>query len=112
MIVAAPAPPPKPMPVALKPAPPEEPPFLLLGTIVSDNQKFAFLFNTSTKLVKRLKEGEQEAGWRVIAIDFRSSVVEKDERAVTLGLPKPNDAKPAGSAGFGPRVVAPSPDNL
>jgi general secretion pathway protein N len=112
VIAAAPAPAPRPMPVALRPAPPEEPPFLLLGTIVSEDQKFAFLFNTNTKLVKRVKEGEQEDGWRVVVVDFRSSVVQKDERTVTLGLPKPGDTKPnVGGPNFGPRPATQS-DNL
>ncbi|WP_158818616.1 hypothetical protein [Methylocapsa sp. S129] len=89
--VAAPAP----MPVALKPAPPEPPPLILVGTIVGDSDRFALLYNTNTKIVKRLKEGEEESGWRVSSVAFRSAVVEKDERSITLALPKPGDTNPA-----------------
>ena len=99
VIAAAPAPPAAaPMPAAVKPAEPERPPMTLIGTIVSADERIAIVLNETTKSVTRLREGEEDSGWRVRTVLARSAVVEKGAQSVTLGLPKPGDEPPPGAA--------------
>jgi hypothetical protein len=86
------------MPVAIKSAEPERPPLVLVGTIVSAGTRIAVLLNQTTKLVTRVREGEEESGWRVKTILFRSTVLERDARSVKIELPKSgNDDTPTGT---------------
>ena len=106
VIAAAPAPPSAaPMPVAVRPPEPERPPMALVGTIVSANERIAIVVNEATKLVTRLREGDEDSGWRVRTVLARSAIVEKGEQSVTLGLPKPGDEPSAGETPVG----APAP---
>jgi general secretion pathway protein N len=91
VIPSAPDPAAHALPVAIKEAEPERPPLLLIGTAVSADRRIAILLNQTTKLVTQVKEGEQESGWRVTAVSLHSTVVERDERAVTLLLPRPEN---------------------
>jgi general secretion pathway protein N len=77
------------LPVAIKEAEPERPPLLLIGTAVGADRRIAIFLNQTTKLVTQVREGEQESGWRVTAVSLHSTVVERDERTVTLLLPRP-----------------------
>lgn len=90
VIADAPAPAPA-MPVAVRPAEPEPPPLALVGTVVSAEKRVAILFNLTTRQVTQVHEGAEESGWRVRLVSPRSVVVEKDERSVTLDLPKPGE---------------------
>jgi hypothetical protein len=86
------------MPVVIKSAEPERPPLVLVGTIVSAGVRIAVLLNQTTKLVTRLREGEEESGWRVKTILLRSTVLERDARSVKIELPKTgNDDAPTGT---------------
>jgi hypothetical protein len=81
--------------VAVEPAEPERPPLIPVGAIVSAGARIAVLLNQTRKLATRLKEGDDEAGWRVKAILPGSTVLEKGARSATLRLPKPgNDDVP------------------
>jgi general secretion pathway protein N len=79
------------LPVAIKATEPERPPLLLIGTVVSADTRIAILLNQTTKLVTQVREGEQESGWRVKAVSLRSTVMERDDRSVTLALPRPEN---------------------
>jgi general secretion pathway protein N len=92
VIAVAPAPVARPAPMAVKPAAPEPPPLALVGTIVGAEKRIAILFNTTTRQVTHVREGEEESGWRVRLVSPRSAVVEKDAQSVTLDLPKPGEA--------------------
>jgi general secretion pathway protein N len=91
VIPSAPDPAAHALPVAIKAAEPESPPLLLIGTAVSVDTRIAIFLNQTTKLVTQVREGEQESGWRVTAVSLHSTVVERDERAVTLLLPRPDN---------------------
>jgi general secretion pathway protein N len=91
VIPSAPNPAPHVLPVAIKAAEPERPPLVLIGTVVSADTRIAILLNQTTKLVTQVREGEQESGWRVTAVSLRSTVVERDDRSVTLALPRPEN---------------------
>ncbi len=69
---------------------PESPPFTLVGTIVSADEKIAFFRNSATNTVTRTREGEEQSGWLVRSVSQRSAIVEKDHRTVTIDLPKNN----------------------
>lgn len=95
VIATAPAPAPV---VALPPPAPEAPPLALVGTIIGETEKFAILVNLTSNETKRVREGQEEAGWLVREVELRAAIVEKNHRSVTLDLPK-RDGKPlSGSA--------------
>jgi general secretion pathway protein N len=79
------------LPIAVKPAAPERPPLALVGTVVSAEKRVAILFNLTTRRVSQVLEGAEESGWRVRLVSPRSVVMEKDDRSVTLDLPKPGE---------------------
>jgi hypothetical protein len=77
----------RPAPAAIKVAPLERPTLVLLGTIVSANTRIAVVLNQTTNLVTRVREGEQEAGWRMMTVSLRSTIMERDDQFITLNLP-------------------------
>jgi hypothetical protein len=77
--------------IETKPAAPERPPFVLLGTIVGMAARVALLQDRGDNAVVRLREGESQAGWRAFKVDARSIVLRKGENSATLELPKPGD---------------------
>jgi len=83
-----------PMPVANRPADPERPPMALIGTVVSADERIAIVINEATRTVSRLREGDEDSGWRMRAVLARSAIVEKGDQSVTLGFPKPGDQPP------------------
>lgn len=88
---APPAPPvvAAPSPAAAAPAATAEseaPPFALVGTIIGQSDRIAIFVNASSKLATRLREGEQDSGWTLRAIDPRAAVFEANGRRVTLDL--------------------------
>jgi general secretion pathway protein N len=92
VVAAAPAPvPAAPMPVVAKPAEAERPPMTLIGTIVGASDRIAIIVDDATRSAKRLREGDEESGWRVRTVLARSAIVEKSDQSVTLALPKPSD---------------------
>ena len=83
-----------PLPVANRPADPERPPIALIGTIVSADERIAIVVNEATRTVTRLREGEENGGWRLRSVLARSAIIEKGDQSVTLGFPKPGDPAP------------------
>jgi general secretion pathway protein N len=67
---------------------PQPPALTLMGTIVGSSVRFAILANSATGAVSRVRQGDQESGWRVRAVELRSVIVEKDARSIMLELPK------------------------
>jgi general secretion pathway protein N len=85
VIAAAPAP----IAVVAPPPPePENPPLVLVGTIIGENEKIAIFINLTSNETKRVREGEAEAGWILRSVELRTTVLERNNRSVTLDLPK------------------------
>jgi general secretion pathway protein N len=102
VIAAAPAPAVAPPPAPVKPAEPERPPLVLVGTIISDNERIAIFVNQLSNETKRVREGEEESGWVVRSVELRTTVLERNHRSVTLDLPKRADPSPGGRPIPGP----------
>ena len=82
------------MPVVVPPlkqealAPPSERPLLtLIGTIVSPKASVAMLQGSGAEAISRLRVGQENDGWQVRGISFRSIVVEKGTQSVELDMP-------------------------
>jgi general secretion pathway protein N len=98
VIAVAPAPVAPPAPTATTVAPAEPPPLTLVGTVVGADKRIAILFNSTTRQVTHVREGEEESGWRVRLVSPRSAVVEKDAMSVTLDMPNPGEGPTVGEA--------------
>ena len=76
-------------------APPSEPPhpltLELIGTISSDTESFAILFDTGLNQVVRLRPGDAHDGWLLKSVQGREVTLQNDQRTETLHLPKPGD---------------------
>ena len=70
-----------------KPAEPDHPLLMLVGTIVGETQSIGIFVDQVAKNVIRLKTGQGHAGWTLREIHGREATFEKDEREVTLVLP-------------------------
>ena len=94
-VVVAPA---EPTPQAPRPVVAERPSLALVGTIVGEGESIAIFYNPTTKMTIRLRLGQtDDTGWKLVAVDARTTLLEKDRRSVTLALPAPGEA-PAGAA--------------
>jgi general secretion pathway protein N len=99
-IVVAPA-----EPTAQPPRPvvAERPALALVGTIVGEGERIAIFYNTATRATIRLRLGEtDDAGWKLVSVDARTSLLEKGRESVTLALPAPGEMAPG-------TVAAPRP---
>jgi general secretion pathway protein N len=90
-IIAVPIVAPPPKQEALAPPPPERPLLTLIGTIVSPKASVAMLQGSDAEAVSRLRVGQENDGWQVRGISFRSIVVEKGALSVELNLPRPTE---------------------
>jgi general secretion pathway protein N len=72
---------------AAKPAEPDRPQLSLVGTIAGDNEGFGIFLDRSANSVLRLRTGEEHKGWVLREVRSRETVLEKDEKTVTLALP-------------------------
>jgi general secretion pathway protein N len=83
----------EPAPQAPRPVVPERPALALVGTIVGEGESIAIFYNPATKATIRLRLGEtDEMGWKLVAVDARTTLLEKGRQSVTLALPAPGDA--------------------
>jgi general secretion pathway protein N len=88
----------EPTPLVPRPAVPERPALALVGTIVGEGESIAIFYNPTTKTTIRLRLGQtDDTGWKLVAVDARTTLLEKDRQSVTLALPAPGEA-PAGAA--------------
>jgi general secretion pathway protein N len=92
-VAVAPA---EPTPLVPRPAVPERPALALVGTIVGEGESIAIFYNPTTQTTIRLRLGQtDDTGWKLVAVDARTILLEKDRQSVTLALPAPGEA-PAG----------------
>ena len=73
-----------------KPREPERPQVSLVGTIASDDEGFGIFLDQSTKVVFRLRVGEDYQGWKLRSVQGREAVLERDQQVVPLALPQPS----------------------
>jgi general secretion pathway protein N len=86
----------EPTPLAPRPAVAERPALALVGTIVGEGESIAIFYNSTTKTTIRLRLGQtDDTGWKLVAVDARTILLEKERQSVTLALPAPGEA-PAG----------------
>ncbi len=92
--------------IAPPPPEPENPPLVLVGTIIGEKEKIAIFINLTSNETKRVHEGEAEAGWILRSVELRTTVLERNNRSVTLDLPKrdgePSQGSPTVPAAAGP----------
>jgi hypothetical protein len=81
---------------APKPKEPERPQLSLVGTVASANEGFGIFLDALTKAALRLKVGEKYQGWKLRSVRGREVVLEKDEAAATLAMPKPGEERAGG----------------
>jgi general secretion pathway protein N len=93
-VAAAPYVPPPPAEVA-KPAEPNHPPLLLVGTIVGETESIGVFVDQVTREVVRLRAGQAHTGWTLRSIRRREATFGKGTQKATLALPLPG-AEPAG----------------
>jgi len=62
------------------------PPFILVGTIIGDDDRIGIFQNQATKNAARIREGEGDLGWTLQSISARSAVMEGFGQAVTLTM--------------------------
>jgi hypothetical protein len=87
-VAAAPYVPPPPAEVA-KPAEPNHPPLLLVGTIVGETESIGVFVDQVTREVVRLRTGQDHAGWTLRSIRRRETTFGKGTQKATLALPPP-----------------------
>jgi general secretion pathway protein N len=78
-----------------KPKEPERPQLSLVGTIVSVDEGFGIFLDGLSKVALRLKVGEAYQGWKLRSVRGREVVLEKDDAAATLAMPKPGEERPS-----------------
>jgi hypothetical protein len=96
-VVSPPAyvPPPAPPPQA-KPAEPERPQLVLVGTVVNSSEGFGVFLDQATKSIVRLKTGESHDGWILRSVQGRQVTLEKEGQTAVLALPARNAEPPDG----------------
>ena len=99
-----PPPPPAMMPVIAKPverakpAEPENPPLVLVGTVVGEDSGIAVLVEQATENVVKLRVNESHQGWTLRSIQGREVTFENDRKSSVLALAPPGgSSEPASS---------------
>jgi general secretion pathway protein N len=96
-----------PTPQAPQPAVPERPSLALLGTIIGEGESIAIFYNTATRATIRLRRGDtDDTGWKLVAVDARTTLLEKGRESVTLALPAPDESPAAARLGVPARGAA------
>jgi hypothetical protein len=110
-----PPPPPAMMPVIakpverVKPAEPENPPLVLVGTVVGEDSGIAVLVEQATENVVKLRVNESHQGWTLRSIQGREVTFQNDRKSSVLALAPPGgSSEPARSqAAFEPPKRSP-----
>ena len=98
-----PPPPPAMMPVIAKPverakpAEPENPPLVLVGTVVGEDSGIAVLVEQATENVVKLRVNESHQGWTLRSIQGREVTFQNDRKSSVLALAPPGGSEPASS---------------
>jgi len=74
---------------APKPAQPDRPELLLVGTIIGEHDGIGVFVDQATKNVIRLKLGEEHQGWLLRSVQRREATLEKDQETATVAFPRP-----------------------
>jgi general secretion pathway protein N len=97
-----------PTPQAPQPVVLERPSLALLGTIIGEGESIAIFYNTATRATIRLRRGEtDDTGWKLVAVDARTTLLEKGRESVTLALPAPDESPAAARLGVPARAAEP-----
>ena len=99
-VAAAPYVPPPPP----RPAGPQRPQLVLVGTVVNSKEGFGIFLDQATNTVLRLKTGENHNGWILLSVQGREATLQKDRDAAVLALPA-RDTEQSGIV-----VVPPAPE--
>ena len=94
MALPAPAPPPPPP----QRAEPERPRLVLLGAVTGESESIAVFLDQTTKVVVRLRKGENHSGWILQSVTGREASLGKDNDFIRLALPAPDEASGATAA--------------
>jgi general secretion pathway protein N len=95
VVPAAPAPQAPPPPAVA-----ERPSLALVGTIIGEGERIGIFYNPTTRATIRLRLGEtDDAGWKLVAVDARTILLEKGRQSVTLALPAPDESAAAPARG-------------
>ncbi len=98
-----PPPPPAMMPVIAKPVErakppePENPPLVLVGTVVGEDSGIAVLVEQATENVVKLRVNESHQGWTLRSIQGREVTFQNDRKSSVLALAPPGGTEPASS---------------
>lgn len=82
-------------PPDVAPAPSEEPPLELVGTVVGAADQVAIFVKSAERAVVRLRVGETDSGWTLVSVEPKTTTLEKADRQVTLALPAPGSTRVA-----------------
>ncbi|MFZ3249291.1 MAG: hypothetical protein WCF66_20935 [Pseudolabrys sp.] len=99
-----PPPPPVVMPVIAKPverakpAEPENPPLVLVGTVVGEDSGIAVLVEQATENVVKLRVNESHQGWTLRSIQGREVTFQNDRKSSVLALAPPGGSGEPASA--------------
>jgi general secretion pathway protein N len=79
-----------------KPAEPEQPPLILVGTVAGEDNGIAVFVDQSTDSTVRLRINESHQGWTLGSIQGREVTLVKDRKSSVLALAPPGSgAEPA-----------------
>jgi hypothetical protein len=81
-----------------KPAEPENPPLILVGTVVGEDSGIAVLVEQSTENVVKLRVNESHQGWTLQSIKGREVTFQKDRKSSILALAAPGTGSEPASA--------------
>jgi hypothetical protein len=84
--------------IVVRPAEPEHPNLILIGTVVSETEGIGVFMDQTTHGFVRLKTGESHAGWILRSVKTREATLEKAHQVETLSLPAPTARNSGGSA--------------
>jgi hypothetical protein len=95
-----PPPPPAPPPIAklmepAKPAEPEQPPLVLVGTVAGEDSDIAVFVEQSTENTVKLRVNEGHQGWILQSVQGREVTLLKGRKSSILALAPPGGAEPA-----------------
>ena len=99
-----PPPPPVMMPVIAKPverakpAEPENPPLVLVGTVIGEDSGIAVLVEQSTENVVKLRMNESHQGWTLRSIQGREVTLQNDRKSSVLALAPPGGSSESASS--------------
>lgn len=71
---------------------PEQPPFALMGTIISSDARIAVVLDQTTNEVKQIRQGKAASGWSAVFVGARAISLQKGDLVRTVTLPSLDSA--------------------